>query len=104
MNPGNLSDSRALRTNTPPLLFYMSKFVIQPFRFLLKFSDPTMRTASEAAVDVAALSTSKAHAGQGGFFTLLKKENSSPDSQDEKKQDLLWNKTLEWTRMEAEGI
>ncbi|KAF2238880.1 NAD(P)-binding protein [Viridothelium virens] len=99
INPGNLSDSRALRTNTPQMLNYLSRFVIQPLRPLLKFTDPTMRTASEAAKDVADLASGRAHDGERGYFTLLKKDDSAPESKDKDKQQILWNKTLEWTKI-----
>ena len=99
INPGNLSDSRALRVNTPPMLVFMSKFVIRPLRPLLKFADPTMRTASEAGNDIADLATGKVHAGARGYFTLLKKDESSPDSKDEGKQQTLWKKTAEWAKI-----
>ena len=96
MNPGNLSDSRALRVNTPATLQIMSKFVIQPMRPLLRFMDPTMRTSSEAGIDIAKLAISEASPGTRGFFTLLKEDTSSPDSLDNKVQEALWGKTMEW--------
>lgn len=96
INPGNLSDSRALRTNTPQMLVYMSRFVIGPLRPLLKYADPTLRTTAEAAADVVELATGKAHPAERGYFTLLKKDESSPDSKDEDKQQVLWDKTESW--------
>ena len=99
INPGNLSDSRALRTNTPWMLFYMSKLIIRPLRFLLRFMDPTMRVAAEAGVDVVDLATNKAHPGDRGYFTLLKKDISAPNSMDEEKQQNLWVKSMEWARI-----
>lgn len=99
INPGNLSDSRALRTNTPWMLFFMSKLVIQPFRFLLRFIDPTMRLASQAGVDVIDLATNKAYPGDRGYFTLLKKDVSAPDSLNEETQQKLWVKSMEWDRI-----
>ena len=99
INPGNLSDSRALRTNTPPMLYYMSKFIIQPLRFLLRFMDPTMRNAAKAGVDVADLATNNVHPGDRGYFTLLEKDISAPDSMDEETQQKLWVKSMEWARI-----
>ncbi|MCJ1405578.1 hypothetical protein MMC11_008806 [Xylographa trunciseda] len=104
INPGNLSDSRALRTNTPSMLYYMSKFVIQPLRPLLRLTDPTLRTANKAAADVAELATSKAYPGQRGYFTLSKKDDSSLDSMDEGKQQVLWDKTMEWANITRDEI
>ncbi|MCJ1247586.1 hypothetical protein MMC30_004801 [Trapelia coarctata] len=103
INPGNLSDSRALRTNTPQMLVYMSKFVVRPLRPILRLMDPTMRTAAEAGTDVADIATNKASPGERGYFTLLKKDSSSPDSKDEEKQQKLWVKSAEWARITGEN-
>ncbi|MCJ1261070.1 hypothetical protein MMC22_000934 [Lobaria immixta] len=96
INPGNLSDSRALRTNTPTMLYYMSIFIIRPFRLLLRLMDPTMRTSAEAGVDVIDLAVNVSHPGERGYFTLLKKDNSSPESQGEETQQKIWVKSVEW--------
>ncbi|KKA18215.1 Short-chain dehydrogenase [Rasamsonia emersonii CBS 393.64] len=104
INPGNLSDSRALRVNTPPLLTLLSKFVIKPLQPLLRLvADPTMRTAAEAGVDVIDLATNAAHPGERGYFTLLERDTSSPESLDEETQQRLWTKTLEWARITREN-
>ncbi|KAI9784388.1 MAG: hypothetical protein M1816_000859 [Peltula sp. TS41687] len=103
INPGNLTDSRALRTNTPQMLVYMSKFVMQPLRPLLRLKDPTMRTAAEAGVDVVDLAMNRAFPGERGYFTLLKRDISSPESRDEKKQRKLWVKSAEWARITREN-
>lgn len=103
INPGNLSDSRALRVNTPKMLQYMSKLVIQPLRPLLRFMDPTMRTSGEAGRDIAKLATNNAFPGERGYFTLLHKDESSPDSKKEVLQQRLWKKTLEWGRITSEN-
>ncbi|KAL8730887.1 MAG: hypothetical protein Q9166_003814 [cf. Caloplaca sp. 2 TL-2023] len=100
INPGTLSDSRALRTNTPAMLFYLSKFVIGPLQPLLRFMDPTMRTSAEAGKDVIQLATNEAYPGDRGYFTMLKKDESSPESRDEAKQERLWVKTAEWAGVE----
>ncbi|KAL8678350.1 MAG: hypothetical protein Q9224_007123 [Gallowayella concinna] len=96
INPGNLSDSRALRINTPKTLFYLSKFVIGPLRPLLRFMDPIMRTSAEAGADVMDLATNEAFPGERGFFTMLKKDESSVESLDEGTQQKLWAKSAEW--------
>ncbi|KAI9737227.1 MAG: hypothetical protein M1818_005759 [Claussenomyces sp. TS43310] len=103
INPGNLSDSRALRINTPKMIVYMSKYFIQPLRPLLRLTDPTMRTAAEAGVDVVELATNKAYPGERGHLTLLKMDASSPASKDEEKQRKLWLKSAEWARVTREN-
>ena len=102
-DPGSLVDSRALRTNTPPMLFYMSIFVLRPLRFLLRFVDPKMRVAAEAGADVVDLATNKAHPGDRGYFTLLKRDASAPASMEEETQQKLWIKTMEWTGIPREN-
>ncbi|KAH9905360.1 NAD(P)-binding protein [Xylariomycetidae sp. FL2044] len=103
MNPGNLVDSRALRTNTPSKMRYLQRFLIQPFKPLLRLKDPTMRTASEAAIDVVELAIAQGEKGEGGFYTLRERDESSPDSYDEDVQQRLWVKTLEWARITGEN-
>lgn len=74
----------------------LSKLVVRPLGYLLHFSDPTMRTAATAGVDVARLATNNALPGERGYLLLLNKTESSPDSRVEAKQDLVWAKSAEW--------
>ncbi|KAJ9293202.1 hypothetical protein DTO271G3_7925 [Paecilomyces variotii] len=104
VNPGNLADSRALRVNTPAFFTFLSYFIIRPFLFLLRrFADPTMRTVREAAVDIVEFATNTTNPNERGYFTLSKKDVSSPDSLNEEKQQALWRKTLEWSRITKEN-
>ncbi|CAG8953014.1 hypothetical protein HYFRA_00003206 [Hymenoscyphus fraxineus] len=103
INPGNLTDSRALTVDTPSSIYYMSKLIVRPFRPLLRFVDPTMRTAAEAGADVIELATNNAHPGKRGFFTLLKPDVSSPESLEVEKQQEVWAKTLEWAKITREN-
>lgn len=86
INPGNLSDSRALQTNTPSYLYYLSNFVIHYLRPLLRLMDPAMRTSAEASADVIDLATESAFPKQRGYYTLLKEDQSAPESRDEGKR------------------
>ena len=95
-NPGDLSDSRALRTNTPARL---SRLIIQPFRALLPFMNPLMRTTHEAGVDAADLALNRAYPNMRGYFTLLQEDESSPESRDKEKQQRLLLKSLKWARI-----
>ncbi|PLB55667.1 NAD(P)-binding protein [Aspergillus steynii IBT 23096] len=104
INPGNLTDSRALQVNTPTQVKIMSSFIIRPFSFLLRrFMDPTMRTTGEAAADVVGLAINTISPGETGYFTLSKKDKSSTDSYNEDVQDKLWKKTLEWGSITKEN-
>jgi NAD(P)-dependent dehydrogenase (short-subunit alcohol dehydrogenase family) len=104
VNPGNLADSRALRVNTPVFLKIISFLIIRPFLFLLRrFSDPTMRTCTEAAADIVEFATNTARPGERGYYTLSHKDESSPDSLDQARQDALWSKTIEWAGITGEN-
>ncbi|PFH57055.1 hypothetical protein XA68_15572 [Ophiocordyceps unilateralis] len=97
VNPGTLSDSRALRVNTPRKISLMSKLLIRPMQPLLRLvMDPTIRTSAEAGVEIARLATNDAMPGQQGYFTMLKKDESSEESRDEAKQEALWNASAQW--------
>ncbi|KAE8420996.1 hypothetical protein BDV36DRAFT_305572 [Aspergillus pseudocaelatus] len=104
VNPGNLSDSRTLRVNTPAKLQFISRFIIQPLQPLLKYKDPTMRTAAEAGIDVAELAVDPQFTGAKGYFTWKKQDTSSPESFDAVKQQSLWEKTLEWVGLAEEDL
>ena len=82
----------------------MSTLVIRPLRPLLKLTDPTMRTSKEAGIDIAKLGLNEASPGVRGFFTMLKEDTSSPDSLDQKVQETLWAKTLEWTAVDQKAV
>ncbi|KAI0388008.1 hypothetical protein F5Y04DRAFT_267926 [Hypomontagnella monticulosa] len=100
MNPGNLVDSRSLSTNTPWWYPYNKIApLLLPFILLHQLRDPTIRTAAPAGVDVIELALNPAYIGERGYFTFLRKDQSSAESQDEEKQQALWIKSLEWARV-----
>ncbi|OTA98695.1 hypothetical protein M426DRAFT_103476 [Hypoxylon sp. CI-4A] len=99
INPGNLVDSRALRSNTPQAMHRMQRFVYKPLLPLLRLMDNTLRTAALAGADVVEVALNPAYSGESGFFTLLMKDQSSPESNDEDKQAKLWTQTLAWTNV-----
>lgn len=77
----------------------MQTFILKPFLLLHQLRDPTIRTAALAGIDVAELALNPMYVGERGFFTFLKKDESSAESQDERKQEALWAKSLEWARI-----
>ncbi len=100
IHPGNLGDSRSLRTNTPKSLALIQRFIMQPLLPVMRATlDPTMRTAREAGVDAVQLCARRSHPGKRECFAFLKKGQSSLESLDEGKQRRLWDKTLEWTNI-----
>ena len=62
-----------------------------------------MRSAGEAAADIVGFVTSKISPGEGGYFTLSRKDKSSTDSYNEEVQEKLWKKTLEWGGINGEN-
>ncbi|KAI0145104.1 hypothetical protein GGR57DRAFT_321246 [Xylariaceae sp. FL1272] len=104
IDPGNLVDSRALRTNTPAMWPYMQRFVLQPLRPILQYVLPDIRTAADAGQDVADLVLSKKYPEKRGYIRLSAPgEASSVDSQDEAVQEELWTKTAEWAKMASDS-
>lgn len=104
INPGGLTDSRSLRTNTPKKLAIMQRLVLQPLGPLFHLLIPTMRTSAAAGADIVELALNSKYEGEQGFFTLLKKDESSPESRDEYKQEKLWFKSAEWAGIKTEDI
>ncbi|KAI0847235.1 NAD(P)-binding protein [Daldinia vernicosa] len=103
IDPGNLTDSRALRTNTPLFLGIVQRFVLQPLRPLFSLANPSYRTAAAAGTDVIELATNNTYPGERGYLFTLKKEPSSPDSYNEEKQEKLWIKSAEWAKVTKEN-
>ncbi|KAK4183232.1 WW domain-containing oxidoreductase [Podospora australis] len=101
INPGNIADSYALLRNTPQKLHYISKFLLRPFRPILKFVDPTVLTSAEAGVNIARVAVNDALPGERGYFTLLNKDESSADSHDEARQNALWARSAQWVGLSA---
>lgn len=100
INPGGMIDSRCLRTNTPESLAQLQQSLLAtPLTDLQCQMGPTVRTAEPASADVVELALNPAYRGKCGFYTLLREDKSSPDSQNEEKQIKLWDKTLEWARI-----
>ncbi|KAK4148768.1 hypothetical protein C8A00DRAFT_38646 [Chaetomidium leptoderma] len=95
-NPGNLSDSRALLTNTPRKLVLLARLVVRPLAPLLRLMDATARTAAEAGADAARLAANAALPGERGYFTLLNKDEGAADSRDEPRQEALWARSAQW--------
>ncbi|KAI1102377.1 hypothetical protein F4804DRAFT_334386 [Jackrogersella minutella] len=92
----NRYEKMKIHTSGPNI---MQRFFLQPFLSLHRLNDLTMRTATPAGIDVAELALNPVYVGERGFFTFLKKDHSSPESQDEGKQQALWTKSLDWVKI-----
>ncbi|KAF7532902.1 hypothetical protein G7054_g7528 [Neopestalotiopsis clavispora] len=97
INPGGMVDSRCLRTNTPQSMIDAQKSFYIPQLATLQLTMPTLRTAEPASKDVVALAIDPKYAGQRGYFTLLEKDESAPESLDPSAQSRLWAQTLVWS-------
>ncbi|KAH8162034.1 hypothetical protein CIB48_g6213 [Xylaria polymorpha] len=102
IDPGNIADSRALRTNTPVILSYMQRFVLQPLQPVLRLVVPDVRRSADAGADVAEIVLNQKHANERGYFRLMVPGPSSAESLDETKQERLWVKTAEWAKITKE--
>ncbi|KAI0872508.1 hypothetical protein GGS24DRAFT_434072 [Hypoxylon argillaceum] len=102
IDPGSITDSRALRTNTPAMLSYAQMFILQPLRPLLRLLLPDMRKSADAGVDVAHLALNQKYAGERGYFRLMVPGPSSTESLDGTKQEKIWTKTAEWAKIAKE--
>ncbi|KAI8951183.1 hypothetical protein F4801DRAFT_302521 [Xylaria longipes] len=103
IDPGSISDSRALRTNTPATLSYMQRLVLQPLQPVLRIMVPDVRRSADAGVDVAELALNQKHPDARGYFRLMVPGPSSAESQDETKQEKVWAKTAEWAKITSEN-
>ncbi|KAM7201093.1 short-chain dehydrogenase [Rhypophila sp. PSN 637] len=103
INPGALVDSRATRTNTPTTMAVMGR-ILAPLLPLLRLKDKTARKSEAAGVDVMELALDHVEPGERGFFTMAKKDVSSPDSLDGGNQDRIWKKTLVWLGLTSEEM
>lgn len=103
LNPGSLTDSRSLRTNTPRKLAIMQRLILQPLGPVFHFLIPTMRTSATAGADVIELALNPKYEGERGFFTLLEKDESSPESRDESKQQKLWVESAQWAGITSDN-
>ncbi|KAI1099436.1 NAD(P)-binding protein [Jackrogersella minutella] len=98
-NPGGLVDSRMFQKNISSSLSLLMQYVILPLLPLLKYKNPQMRTGAESGVDTIELALDRVHSGERGYFELLEKDESSPESRDEVKQQKLWKKSAEWAKI-----
>lgn len=65
VHPASLSDSRALRVNTPFAAELLSKLIVETLRSLIRLVDLFVHTSLDADTDVARLAT-KASPNQCG--------------------------------------
>ncbi|KAF7888222.1 uncharacterized protein EAF02_002763 [Botrytis sinoallii] len=99
MDPGGLTDSRCMNSGVPSAWWFLMRGVLGPLQPLLKYLVPTLRNTKVAAADLIDISVGKEYRGSSGYYVMLNKDESSPESQDEEKQLRLWKKSMEWIKI-----
>ncbi|THV54595.1 hypothetical protein BGAL_0023g00030 [Botrytis galanthina] len=99
MDPGGLTDSRCMSSGVPSAWWFLMRGVLGPLQPLLKYLVPTLRNTKVAAADLIDISVGKEYRGSSGYYVMLNKDESSPESQDEEKQLRLWKKSMEWIKL-----
>lgn len=94
LDPGGLTDSRCMDQDVPKPWRIIMKGILNPLQPLLKYAVPNLRSVSTASVDLIDISVGKEEAS--GYYTVMAKDESSPESRDEEKRKRLWAKSLEW--------
>ncbi|KAI0888123.1 NAD(P)-binding protein [Annulohypoxylon maeteangense] len=102
-NPGGLVDSRMFQKNTSLSLSFLMRYAVQPLLPLLKYQNPQMRLGADSGADAIELALDRVHPGERGYFELLEKDESSPESRDESKQEKLWIKSAQWARISKDN-
>ncbi|KAL7629524.1 hypothetical protein AAE478_001045 [Parahypoxylon ruwenzoriense] len=102
-NPGGLVDSRMFQKNTSAMLSLLMRYAVRALLPLLRYRNSQMRIGAESAGDAIELALGNVHPGERGYFELLEKDQSSPESRDEAKQESLWAKSAEWARINKDN-
>ncbi|KAM0146499.1 hypothetical protein ACHAQE_010708 [Botrytis cinerea] len=99
MDPGGLTDSRCMSSGVPSAWWILMRGVLGPLQPLLSYLVPTLRNTKIAATDLIDISVGEEHRVSSGYYVMLNKEESSPESQDEEKQLKLWKKSMGWIKI-----
>jgi hypothetical protein len=86
-------------TGVPFAWKIVMKVVLGPLQPVLKYLIPTLRPVSIAAADLIEISVGEEYRGESGYYVMLQKDISSPESNDEVKQQKLWTKSLAWAEI-----
>ncbi|TEY52431.1 hypothetical protein BOTCAL_0258g00010 [Botryotinia calthae] len=99
MDPGGLTDSRCMSSGVPSAWWILMRGVLGPLQPLLRYLVPTLRNTKIAATDLIDISVGEEYRVSSGYYVMLNKEESSPESQDEEKQLKLWKKSMGWIKI-----
>ncbi|KAI1177691.1 hypothetical protein F4777DRAFT_189096 [Nemania sp. FL0916] len=105
IDPGVLCDSRAFTTNTPSSIINMQRYLLRPLQPVYRLLvNKAFRTSAQASVDVVELATNRAHPGARGYFTLLDKDESAPQSLDAEIQQRVWDQSAVWANIAKDTL
>jgi hypothetical protein len=100
MDPGGLPTSRAF--DHAPTFFrvamYITGHVVLP---VAKYFTNAAKPIKDIAADLVALAVGPEHQGERGYFSWQKPTQSSKESQDEVKQEELWQACEKWANFES---
>ncbi|KAB8296005.1 hypothetical protein EYC80_008818 [Monilinia laxa] len=105
LDPGGLPDSRCMSSGSdvPAMWTFLMKGILNPLflgllRPVFKHTVPklSLRSTSEAAVDLVEMAVGEGFRGERGHFVMGERDESSPETRDEGKQRAVWGKSLEW--------
>lgn len=103
MDPGGMPDSRCMAGDSVPTSWkILMRYFLAPLQPILKHAVPTLRTSTDAGVDLVELSIDPKFAGKRGYYTMLNSDKSSKESYDEEKQKIVWDRSLEWAGVSPE--
>lgn len=97
MDPGSLLDSRAFQQQDVPKAWrILLGGVLNWLQPVVKYAKPALRHAKDAAPDLIEVAVGDRFTGKSGYYMMLNEGESSPESKDQNKQRLLWDKSVEW--------
>ncbi|CAD6442167.1 2b34ac34-be57-496e-854f-51bc821896e8 [Sclerotinia trifoliorum] len=99
MDPGGLPNSRCINSGVPPVWRILMKGILRPLQPLLKYLIPTLPNTKGAAVDLIEIAIGKQYRGSSGYFVIVNKDESSPESRDEEMHLELWRKSVNWIKI-----
>ncbi|KAG6901995.1 hypothetical protein C0995_005795 [Termitomyces sp. Mi166 len=93
VDPGTITDSRALDHDVPRTWNFGTKYVLNPSRPLLRYVMPKLRSSSAAGKSLVQLTLKESYGGKDmpSYYEGLKPAKSSKESYDEAKAAKLWD-------------
>ncbi|RAL68481.1 hypothetical protein DID88_007209 [Monilinia fructigena] len=113
LDPGGMPDSRCMSpdSDVPAMWTFLMKGILNPLflgplRPVFKYTAPklSLRSTSEAAVDLVEMAVGEGFRGKSGYSVMGKRDGSLPETRDEGKQREVGEKSLEWAGIGKKDI